>query len=278
MFGIETPSGDDEEFSTPDPAEERRDQSDNRARSPQKNSVPDEKQRKKRPKSSYGEADEHVRNSRSKQSQDDDSNYWPRTRVTMIGRLKETGNNTAWVEFIDLYGPLILRFCQSRLGPEDAEEVAQIVLLRLFRSLPNFEYSKEKGRFGGWIGKITQREIIRYRKKRDAKRSLGADSAEIPEWIEGGTCGEWEDEYHAWLLEVVMLRTRLSVTDEQWELFQLTWGDDRPAIEVAAEKGISAAKIHKARFVVGKWIRHHIRELTQDYISADDLLGPTSIP
>ena len=73
-----------------------------------------------------------------------------------------------------------------------------------------------------------------------------------------------------------MQRAKEKVNPEQWMLFEMTWKDDRSPMEVAAELGIDAAKIHKARFNVARAIRQYIHELSQDYYGPDNTDGGDS--
>ena len=54
------------------------------------------------------------------------------TRVTLIARMCDLGDDDAWTEFVQIYQPLVLRFVQ-RYGLQyaDASEVTQEVLGRV---------------------------------------------------------------------------------------------------------------------------------------------------
>lgn len=191
----------------------------------------------------------------------DDSSYWPKTRVTLVARLQTEPAGKCWGEFVELYGPLIHRFCARRLTSEEADDVTQAVFIRVFRHLPAFRYDPAKGRFGGWVGRITRNELLRYVLKwhRDEKR--GFDLTRV---MAITTRGAWEDEYNLWLIQTALDQVQNLVSAEQFRLFEATWCGQKPG-KIAAELGISAARVHKARFIVGEKLRDIIDELCADH-------------
>ena len=89
---------------------------------------------------------------------------WKTTRASLLARIRDTDDDLAWAEFDSVYGELILRYCRRRgLGLADAEDIRQIVLLSLARTLPRFEFRPERGRFRGYLGRTLRNAIFRYR-------------------------------------------------------------------------------------------------------------------
>ena len=66
----------------------------------------------------------------------------PSTRVTLLERLRhDPANQAAWNEFVGQYGPTLYRWCRGLgLQEADAEDVTQMVLLRLVAKLRTFAY------------------------------------------------------------------------------------------------------------------------------------------
>ena len=76
------------------------------------------------------------------------------TSLGMLKRLNLQKNPEAWESFVNLYGPLILRWnIKAGLTQEDAKDVSQEVLLQVFRSVHTFE-RRSKGSFRGWLNRI----------------------------------------------------------------------------------------------------------------------------
>lgn len=194
--------------------------------------------------------------------------YWPRTRASLIIQLQDVEEDDPrreeiWAEFLNLYLPPIRRFCRRRLPVDDVEEVAHVVFLRIFRSLPKFRYDPNRGRFGGWVGMITRREIIRFvLKKQREGRLLGG--VEIGDLVSGNEEAELLDEFNENLMRITMERARSQVSAENRRLFEATWKNEKKPGEVAAELNVSPSRVHKARFIVSEKIRQIITQIADD--------------
>lgn len=193
---------------------------------------------------------------------DRDENFWPGTRLSLILRLKAEPDGYCWTEFVGLYGPLILKFCLRRLPQDQAEDVTQAVFIRIFRCLPRFEYDPAKGRFGGWIGRITRNEILRHVEKWHRNDRHDFNLALV---ITDVSRGKWEDEFNEWVMRTALQRVKDAVSPEQWRLFEESWGTGQKPAEVAARLSIQASRVHKARCIVVEKLRAVIRELCDDH-------------
>ncbi|MCA9253978.1 MAG: sigma-70 family RNA polymerase sigma factor, partial [Phycisphaerales bacterium] len=77
------------------------------------------------------------------------------TRASLLLRIRDPDDQRAWREFDGAYGELIVRYCRARgLQLVDAEDVRQLVMLNLSRSIPRFEYQPEVGRFRDYLRTI----------------------------------------------------------------------------------------------------------------------------
>ncbi|MCA9752374.1 MAG: sigma-70 family RNA polymerase sigma factor, partial [Gemmatimonadetes bacterium] len=102
---------------------------------------------------------------------------WHTTRPSLLLRLRDPSDRRSWAEFDARYGELIVRYCLRRgLQLADAEDVRQEVLVSLASALKTFEYSPERGRFRGYLGRAVRNAIFRqatrpYR----VREALGGD-------------------------------------------------------------------------------------------------------
>lgn len=52
----------------------------------------------------------------------------PETNESLIARVKDPANEAAWIEFLAIYQPVVLRMARNRgLQPTDADDLAQSV-------------------------------------------------------------------------------------------------------------------------------------------------------
>ncbi len=92
-----------------------------------------------------------------------------RTRVTLLQKLKDRHDDLAWADFAYYYRSYIFNIARRmNLGHDDANEIVQLVLLKSWNKLSEFNYESEKGRFRGWLCRVTGNEVRNY--YRDQKK------------------------------------------------------------------------------------------------------------
>ena len=66
----------------------------------------------------------------------------PTTRASLLGQLQQyPSDQTGWDDFVERYGRHIYRWCrQWKLQDADAEDVTQIILIKLTQKLRVFDY------------------------------------------------------------------------------------------------------------------------------------------
>ena len=84
-----------------------------------------------------------------------------KTRVTLIDKLKDPEDNSAWQDFHDLYGNLIIGWAR-RLGASDAlaHDILQESMITLLRLMQTFEYDTDRGSFRSFLKTISRRRTI----------------------------------------------------------------------------------------------------------------------
>ena len=91
------------------------------------------------------------------------------THVTLLARLSDGVDPSAWSEFHRRYGNLILGFARRYgLQTVDCEDVAQEVLLALSQSMADFQYDPAKGKFRAFLRTLTVRTIFRRIRQKQA--------------------------------------------------------------------------------------------------------------
>jgi RNA polymerase sigma-70 factor, ECF subfamily len=191
----------------------------------------------------------------------------PSTHVTLLARLRLNGDAEAWTTFVDLYTPLVYRFCRSRnLQDADSRDVTQQVLAIVHRSIGKFEYNRERGRFRNWLGAVTAHEISRHQRKdrrpgKGVGEGWGDDMAALSS---AAVDPNWAEEFNSYIFQLALSRIQPQFEPEVWQAFDLTWlGDVKPR-EAAAKIGKPPAWIYKARYKVIERLREELAFLTSD--------------
>jgi len=106
-------------------------------------------------------------------------------RLAAIVAGARAGKQDSYQELLDHYGPRLYGYFYRTTGSHhDAEDLLGEIMLRLVRTLPNYD---DRGRFEPWLFRIAAnllRDRIRRSRVRPAAASLEAEDAD------GGTLGE----------------------------------------------------------------------------------------
>ena len=77
----------------------------------------------------------------------------------------------AWRRLVDLYGPLIYRWCRwAGLQPDDAGDVAQQVFASVAKSVGDFRPAASGGGFRAWLWGITRHRLLDWFRSRQGIR------------------------------------------------------------------------------------------------------------
>ncbi len=191
----------------------------------------------------------------------------PSTRITLLTRLRSADDAEAWRTFVDLYLPLVYRYCRKRgLQDADSRDVSQQVLASVHRAIDKFEYDPQRGRFRNWLGTIALHEIGRHmhRDRKPGKgggEGLGSNLAELES---GGADSAWLEEFNAYIFAIALERVRPEFDELTWTAFDATWLREVKPQTAASQLGKQPAWVYKARFKVLKRLRSEIEFLTND--------------
>ena len=188
------------------------------------------------------------------------------TRVSILMALRsDPSDQAAWSAFIDRYGPQIHAWClRWKLQEADAQDVTQMVLVKLVRQLPNFTYDPSRS-FRGWLRTLTAHSWSDFigDQVRGVRGAADAVVAEMLNTVQARVdlVRHLEETYDQELLELAMAEIRERVEEHTWEAFRLTAIEGTAAGEVAARLGIAVATVYRARHVVQEMLRKAVARL-----------------
>ena len=77
-------------------------------------------------------------------------------------RLKDQGDQAAWVEFVEVYRPVIYRLATRRgMQHADAEDLAQLVLASVAKAIDQWEDDPQRARFRTWLRRVANNAIVK---------------------------------------------------------------------------------------------------------------------
>lgn len=165
-----------------------------------------------------------------------------------------TGDESALGELIDRWEKPLRAFLYRSLGSwEDAEDLAQVTFIRLYRYAPKYEPS---AKFSTFLFTIAQRLMLNERRRRSRKPSEATDPEDFSHLHGADDPARTQHE-----IEEALHRALLDVPDNQ-----------RTALLLHQQQGLSYAEIANAleasESAVKSWIyraRQHLRKALEDY-------------
>jgi RNA polymerase sigma-70 factor (ECF subfamily) len=179
------------------------------------------------------------------------------TSLTLLERAAGGRDPEAWERLHGVYRPLLRRWLAAHLvAAQDADDVAQQVLLVVHEKLPEFRHNGRPGAFRNWLRQITVRRVLHHRRDRgrDLPRAGADDLTELAD-PDSPLSRLWDAEYERHVLTAAMEAARVEFTEESWRIFRLTVMEGRTVEEAAGETGVSAAAARKTRWRVLRRLR-----------------------
>lgn len=164
------------------------------------------------------------------------------THLTLLERLRSSGDESAWVRFVDLYTPLLHRWAsRQQLQPNDADDVIQDLMLLLHRKLPEFRYDPAQS-FRAWLRTVFLNKCREIARRRQLPTSTGGiDQLPLP----ASDADDVEDRRILLHRGLELIKGEFSPTS--WQAFWEYAIRERPVPEVARELGIAPGSVYTAR-------------------------------
>ena len=191
------------------------------------------------------------------------------TRVSLIGKAKNQSDDKAWAEFTAYYRKYMYNVVRRMgLSHHDADEVVQLTLLKIWNSIPSFEYVPSKGRFRGWLCRIagnTAKNFIRARGPLPVSlSSVDWDMEDIQDYsvrpeVEELARLEWEQ-----YLPELALKNLSSVFDRRTLKVFVLCSQGVPVPEIAARLGLAESSVYVYKQRVKAKMIEEIARLKRD--------------
>lgn len=176
----------------------------------------------------------------------------PKTRISLILRLRHTADAEAWQEFVEIYQPLIFRIAVKKgLQAADARDLTQEVLLRVATAINQWNPNPEQGTFRGWISRITRNMVIDFFRNRQ-RLPVTSDETSIfklvhstPQQSEETGLFDFEQERQMFVWAAEKIRPTFHATT--WQAFWSTAVELKSPEQIATDLGISRGAVYIAK-------------------------------
>jgi RNA polymerase sigma-70 factor (ECF subfamily) len=205
------------------------------------------------------------------------------TRASLLGRLKDWGDQKSWQDFFDTYWRLIYSVAtKAGLSDAEAQDVVQETLLTVAKKVGQFKSDPAKGSFKGWLLLITRRRIADQFEKRpklqpalqstgatsifapisdadDSTRTSTVERTPDPAFFNLDAC--WEEEWQMNQLRAATEKVKSRVSPKQFQMFELYVLREWPVSKVAGTLDVNAGQVYLAKHRVSRLLKKEIRKL-----------------
>jgi RNA polymerase sigma-70 factor (ECF subfamily) len=197
----------------------------------------------------------------------------PGTSVSLLARLREAPQDqSVWRTFVARYEPRIQAWCRAwGLQDADVHDVTQNVLLRLAGRMRTFAYDPTRS-FRAWLKTLTRHAWSDFVHDQQRPGARGCGSAEAERLLQSTAASDdlarsLESIFDQEVLEEARVRVEWRVDRQTWEVFRLTALENRPAVEVAAERQMTVAAVYKAKSRLLKMLQEEVRRLEGEEVT-----------
>jgi RNA polymerase sigma-70 factor (ECF subfamily) len=200
-----------------------------------------------------------------------------RTRGSLLGRLHDLQDQTAWREFFDSYWRLIYKVARSsELSDAEAQDVVQNTFIYLSRRMPNFRYDPARGAFKSWLRVVTRSRISVFRRQQKAdEKFLGeiqpdddeeraAELEAIPDPAGDALDEVWQREWEENLMARATRAVRGRVNAQHFLIFRLSTLNHLPLNQVAKKLHLSLPQVYLVRHRVSRLFKEEVQRLRRE--------------
>ncbi len=191
------------------------------------------------------------------------------TRPSLLIRLRDPQDDRAWVEFLEVYKPVVYRFARRKgFQDADAEELTQEVFIAVRSAVDRWDHDPSRGKFRSWLFRIVRNRMINLAaaQQRQPKATGGTDMRILLEQQPAPVAEdsalfnrEYKRQAFHWAAERICGEFR----DTTWRAFWMTAVEGGRIKEVAKLLGVTVGAVYKSRSRVMARLRRTV-ELLED--------------
>lgn len=195
----------------------------------------------------------------------------PSTKVSLLVRIRDSGDALAWARFVDVYGPLVYDYGRRHgLQDADAADLTQEVLRAVAGTAGRFAYDPRRGSFRAWLFTVARTKRLDLAARWARQPRGGADPAvadrldTVPDRGEETEENAWRLAHRRRLFEWASERVRGEFQTSTWQAFWRTALGGERAADVARDLGLSPGAVYMARSRVVARLRQEIEPFQFD--------------
>jgi RNA polymerase sigma-70 factor (ECF subfamily) len=194
----------------------------------------------------------------------------PTTRRSLVLRLRNLDDETAWTEFVEIYEPLVYRLARRKgLQEADARDVCQDVFRAVAGAIERWDPDPAKGKFRSWLFRIARNLVVNFL-SRQGRLVRGSGRTSVQELLEAQPAAdaaaqaEFAAEFRQRAFRWAAQRVKNEFTEATWQAFWRTGVQNEPVAGVAGALGMSPGAVYIARSRVLARLRERVQQLSED--------------
>ena len=193
---------------------------------------------------------------------------FPDTSVSLIAKIKDLRDESAWTEFETIYRPAIFRIARSKgLQYADAFDLVQQVLISVAAAIDSFEHRNDGTRFRHWLSRVTRNAILKAICRKPKDEASGSSGILQVLTDHPDSDPETETLVNLEIRRELFTQAASQIRDEvhqkTWLAFEYTVLNSMTAIQAAKALNMSVGSVYASRSRIMKRLRTAVRE--QEY-------------
>jgi len=191
------------------------------------------------------------------------------TQSQLLVRLRQSGDQDAWREFVARYAPIVYRYArQQGLQDADAADVTQEVLKAVALAMRDFHYDRQRGRFRSWLYAVTRNHLSKFWRATAKALPVVDTFHDRPDALSSLPQDDdfdlWDAECDNELFRLAARQVRADAHESTWNAFWKTAVLGADPKTTAEELGMSVGAVYIAKSRVIARLKQRIDELRQE--------------
>ena len=181
------------------------------------------------------------------------------TRPSLLMRIRNNDDAQAWLEFFELYSPLLYGYARDRgLSHEDAEDIRASCYETIVKRIAEFDYSDQNSGFRAWLRTMVNRRVIDLFRK---KKLPLAESRDIDAVVDENETldGIWEKNWRLYHLRYCISQVGKRLKPTTLEAFQRLTEHGQDVETVCREMNMTTDQVYKIKSRVLAMIREEMK-------------------
>jgi RNA polymerase sigma factor (sigma-70 family) len=177
------------------------------------------------------------------------------TRASLLELAKSGADHLAWEELLTYYEPFIQRVLVAMgVRPDDIQDVAQLVLMRLWKDLKHYQYEPERARFRTWLSRLIRNAAVdRFREMKRERSFVSVELIEQNDFLLVTSEVEMlvEEEWRANIVRLALMRLNEMFSGNAIEVFLLSL-EGETSENISTQLGLSKESVYVLKHRVKK--------------------------